>query len=511
MKDKDVGTGTGTTYEGFKVYFAHARSAVSGWGVDVGPERGELEAQLKAIWTVGAALAAIGLTIGVLVALMLASRLRRSITVLADSARNNAPPRLAGLRTREISQLKEALDTAAAVRQAQAQERESRLVAEAREAEAKEASRMKDRFIALLSHELRNPLAPIRNAVYLLRRLPDQAAASLAPIVDMLDRQSEHLTRLVNDLLDVSRISVDKMSLHTERIDLRAVVEQAIETAIPGIEARRHRLTRAIPDHEVPVIGDSQRLSQILSNLLDNAAKFTAEGGHIYVAVREHQGSAFVAVRDNGRGIDPVLLQEVFLPFVQSEKQTTHVGPAGLGLGLSLAQSLAELHGGSLRAHSEGMNRGSEFVLRLPLAATPTPQGRASSAPAPLEPIHRRVLVVDDNVDGAVSTAELLEGIGCVTNVVHDGPTALRAAADWQPDAVLLDIGMPGMTGYEVARQIRESRVGKRPLIVALTGWGQEVDKERTRAAGFDLHLVKPIEADQLRSALRVRPTDLKP
>ena len=500
VKDVSSGVGIGQTLEGTRVYFSHARSAVTGWGVNVGADRDEVEGAIGTIRTVGLVLAIGGLLLGVLFALVIATRLRNSIARLADKAAGGQARGRPGLRTREIAQLELALDEAAAVREAQARERESRLVAETRKSEAEEANRAKDRFIALLSHELRNPLAPIRTSVHLLRAMQDKPSPPLRDVVDMLDRQSEQLTRLVNDLLDVSRISVGKMSLQKRPIDLRDVVRHAVETAKPRIDARGHRLAQALPPGPVPVDGDFARLSQVLSNLLDNAAKFTPDGGDIALGVGIEHQQAVLRVKDSGRGMDPALLREVFKPFTQSEQQELHRGLSGLGLGLSIAKTLVELHGGSLEATSAGADRGSEFVLRLPLAAV-AEEKAAGRAEAPVD-LRRRVLVVDDNEDAAATTSALLISMGCESRAVFDGASAIEVAATWRPDAVLLDIGMPAMDGYEVARRMRQSGLRPLPLLIALTGWGQDADRERARAAGFDLHLVKPIGVDELRIAL---------
>lgn len=504
MKDLEMGTGTGETFEGRKVYFSYARSPANGWGVYLGAERDSVEQTVHTIWAVGLALAALGLVVGVLLAMSLAARLRRSIVGLARSASRNEPPRLRGLRTVELAQLEETLVASQLARNAEARERESRLVAEARKSEAEEANRVKDRFIALLSHELRNPLAPIRTSVHLLRALEGKPGASTKEIVDMLDRQSQQLTRLVNDLLDVSRIGAGRLSLELKRIDLGSVARHALETAGPAIQARGHRLTSAIPPGPVEVMGDFARLSQLVSNLLDNAAKFTAAGGEITLSLQTQAGSAVLAVKDTGRGIDAAALREIFMPFVQSQKKQLHAGDTGLGLGLALARSVAELHHGTLSAHSEGAGRGALFLLRLPLAD-------AEAAPAqrrePLSPqsLPCRVLVVDDNLDAGESIGALLQSMDCESLVIDGGEHALRAARDWRPDVVLLDLGMPRKDGYQVARELRAGGLDPMPVIVALTGWGQEVDKERTREAGFDLHLVKPVETEDLQRALRYR------
>ena len=500
MKDTEAGVGTGTTLEGIKVYFAYARSPVTGWGVNVGAASVAQEAAIASTWTYGAVLAAGGLLIGVLFALTIGARLRNSIAGLAARAEHQPSRTRRGLRTREIAQLEVALDHAAAVHESQARERENRLIAETRKTEAEEANRAKDRFIALLSHELRNPLAPIRTSVHLLRAMQDKPNPPMKDIVDMLDRQSEQLTRLVNDLLDTSRITVGKMSLQKRPIDLRDVAHHAVETAKPRIDARGHRLTQALPADAVRIDGDFARLSQVLSNLLDNAAKFTPDGGDIALSLSVDGGHAVLVVRDSGRGIDPALLREVFTPFVQSEQQELHRGVTGLGLGLALAKTLAELHGGSLEARSAGADHGSEFVLRLPLAA--------SAAEAPEEPrgetrpLDCRILVVDDNEDAATTLCALLMTLGCESRAVYDGGAALEVAAAWHPHAILLDIGMPGMDGYETARRVRQQLGAARPRLVALTGWGQDTDRERSQEAGFDLHLVKPVGAEELRRAI---------
>jgi CheY-like chemotaxis protein len=341
--------------------------------------------------------------------------------------------------------------------------------------------------------------------VHLLRALEGKPGASTRDIVDMLDRQSQQLTRLVNDLLDVSRIGAGRMSLELARIDLGAVARHALETAGPAIQARGHRLTSAIPAEPVRVMGDFARLSQLISNLLDNAAKFTPARGEVTLSLQTQGECAVLAVKDTGRGIDAAALREIFMPFVQSQKKQLHAGDTGLGLGLALAKSVAELHHGTLAAHSEGAGRGALFLLRLPLAAAEAAPARTRAPGVESNPAPRRVLVVDDNADAGESLGALLQSMGCESLVIDGGEHALRAARAWRPDVVLLDIGMPGMDGYEVARRLRAEKLDPMPVIVALTGWGQEVDKQRTREAGFDLHLVKPVELDELQRALRLR------
>jgi len=368
----DSGVGIGTTLDGIRMYFSYARSPVTGWGVNIGTPLEQLESAVYTNWLTSALLAAGGFALGVLFALLLAARLRRSIVGLADAAGANRPPRAEGLATREIVQLQAALAESAQVREARARERESRLIAEAREAEAAAANRLKDHFIAVLSHELRNPLAPVRNAVPLLRALQERPdPAMLKSLVDMLDRQTGQLTRLVNDLLDVSRITSGRIELTRARLDLRSVARQALEALAPSLEQRRQRMTSELPPDPVEVVGDHARLSQIVSNLLDNAAKFTPEGGRIDLALCTEGAQAVLTVRDDGSGIDPAVLPHIFSAFAVREPRLQRAGTAGLGLGLSIARTLAELHGGSLEARSAGAGKGSEFVLRLPLAPAP--------------------------------------------------------------------------------------------------------------------------------------------
>lgn len=375
MRD-NAGVSRGLTKEGMDVYYSYVRSPATGWGVNVGAAVSRVDA--RATWLTGGLLAAAALALGVAMALVLAGRLRASIAGLAAAAARNAPPMRQGLRTREIAELERALAGAAAARNAQWRERESRLVAEARKAEAEQASRAKDHFLAVLSHELRNPLAPIRNSVALLRALQARGGPVGAEVVDILDRQSAQLARLVSDLLDVSRITSGKIVLERTRVDLREVARHALETVQPRLAQRGLQLEQSLPAAPVEVLGDFARLSQIASNLLDNAVKFTPAGGRVSLSVGVEGGGAVLRVADTGRGIAPELLPEVFHAYLQGEARATRqggVGPqeGGLGLGLSLSRTLAELHGGALHAQSEGVGRGSTFVLRLPLAWASAP------------------------------------------------------------------------------------------------------------------------------------------
>ena len=362
----------------------------------------------------------------------------------------------------------------------------------------KEADRRKDEFIATLSHELRNPLAPLRNALNVLRLSGGEGAA--APLVEIMERQVSHLVRLVGDLLEMSRISRGAFELRRERLPVATIIGNAVETSEPLIRAAHHRLTVSLPGEPLWVDGDAVRLAQILANLLDNAAKYTAPGGEITLSAGRAGGHAEISVRDNGEGISPEALPRVFEMFSRGDR-TDGPGQGGLGIGLALARQLAQMHGGTLEARSEGSGTGAEFVLRLPLAEGPAARSAAGQAGAPRLP-PRRVLVVDDNRDAAESLGALLELLGAEVRLAHAGPDALEVAHAYDPSVVLLDIGMPGMDGYEVARRLRAQQNGKRVSIVALTGWGQDDDRRRTSEAGFDHHLVKPAEIAQLQSLL---------
>ena len=360
-------------------------------------------------------------------------------------------------------------------------------------------------FVAMLAHELRNPLAPIRNAVHIMARLapgdPGQEAMR-----QTIDRQSAHLTHIVDDMLDIARITRGGLRIEHVPLELADVVRRAVEMSTPGIQSRRHTLEVDLPTAPLTVDGDAHRLTQLLANLLNNSARYTPEGGRISVGAALAGSWAVVSVRDNGRGIEPQIMERIFDMFVQGRAPLERVG-GGLGIGLALARSIAELHGGTLEARSEGENQGSEFVLRLPLLQTAAqrsdPGAARDAAPAPAAPlVPRRILVVDDNIDAADTLDVLLRSLGHETCVAHDGLKALKMAVEFRPDVVLLDIGMPGLDGYEVARRLNALKKERRFRIVAVTGWGQESDRERSREAGFDLHLVKPLDAGVLQRAL---------
>jgi PAS domain S-box-containing protein len=366
-----------------------------------------------------------------------------------------------------------------------------------------DADRRKNEFLAMLAHELRNPLAPIRNAVEVLRKSDADSPAPrehLRRLLPMIDRQVHHLVRLVDDLLEVSRISRGKIELRKEPVDLASVIGHAIDTSQPFIQAAGHTLKLALPEEPVRLVADPVRLAQVFSNLLNNAAKFTPAGGHIGLRAERSGPEVVVSVSDTGEGIPADLLPKVFDPFTQADRSIDRA-QGGLGLGLALARSLVELHGGRVAVHSGGLGRGSEFVVRLPVAEV-TPAVPTGPEPASSSSLVHRILVVDDNRDAADSLALLLTALPVEVQAVYGGAAALDALAMFRPEVILLDLGMPGMDGYETARHIRQHPNGRDIPLVALTGWGQEEDRQRTREAGFNHHLVKPVAFEALQTLL---------
>ena len=368
------------------------------------------------------------------------------------------------------------------------------------EASLREADRRKDEFLATLAHELRNPLAPIRNAVHFMKlhKLPDE---ELRDARDIIDRQIQHMVRLVDDLLDVSRITLGQITLRNDRIPLRRALEDALDAIGPAALAAGHELDVELPPPDVEITGDLTRVSQIFQNLLDNAIKYTPQGGRILLRAERGDGFARVFVSDSGIGIPTDRQERIFDLFTRVHPDDG-IKTNGLGIGLSLARRLAELHGGRIEVTSEGADRGSVFTVYLPAAL---PLAAAEPAPEPRKPVDggmRRVLVVDDNRDAADSLAMILEMSGTEVAVAYDGEQALVLIEEETPDVVLMDIGMPVMDGYEVARRIRSTPGGERFHLVALTGWGQADDKERALSTGFDEHLTKPVDPDVLAQML---------
>jgi signal transduction histidine kinase len=369
----------------------------------------------------------------------------------------------------------------------------------------READRRKDEFLATLAHELRNPLAPIRNGLKIMQLAPDDREA-MERARAMMERQVQQMVRLIDDLLDLSRISLGKVELRKERVELAAVLQSALETSRPLIDRSGHDLTVSVPPEPVFVDADVTRLAQVFANLLNNAAKYTERGGHIGLTVRREGGEVAVSVRDNGVGIPAPMLPRIFEMFTQVDR-SLEKSQGGLGIGLSIVKRLVEMHGGTVEAHSEGDRLGSELIVRLPVvgaadtgalaAAAQAGEGELADAPA-----RRRILVADDNTDAATSLATVLEIMGNEVRTARDGREAVDVAATFRPDVILLDIGMPIMNGYDACRRIREQPWGKSMLIVALTGWGQDEDKRQSREAGFDHHLVKPVEPAVLEELL---------
>ncbi|HYJ33880.1 MAG TPA: PAS domain S-box protein [Candidatus Binatia bacterium] len=361
----------------------------------------------------------------------------------------------------------------------------------------RDADRRKDEFLAILSHELRNPLAPIRMAVGLLRQIgpPDP---ELHELRDIIERQTSQLSRLLDDLLDVSRIASGKIVLRKERIHLGLAIASAVESVRPAVQARNHELAVTMPSDAIYLDGDLGRLAQVFTNLLHNAVKYTENGGRIRLWVEREGSDVLVGVRDTGVGIAPEQLGRVFEMFAQVDESLEH-SQGGLGVGLSLSRTLVELHGGHIEAHSDGIGHGSEFIVRLPIVLAPEPESRGQGLATgpPSAPTGTRILIADDNVDSAAVLAWSLRRSGHEVRVAHDGESALEAIQVFQPRLAILDIGMPRLNGYQLAARIRE-RLGPDVVLVAVTGWGQEEDKRRALAAGFNHHLTKPLDLSDI-------------
>ena len=365
------------------------------------------------------------------------------------------------------------------------------------------ADRRKDEFLATLAHELRNPLAPIRNALYLMRAAPEDRD-NVANARAMIERQLAQMVRLVDDLLDVSRISTGKLSLRRERVELRSVAQSAIEAAEPLIRSRGHALEVELPPPGQYVDADPTRLAQVFLNLLNNAARFTDPGGRIEFRVLLDGTELAASVRDNGIGIAPEMRETIFEMFAQADRSLER-SATGLGVGLSLSRRLVELHGGTIEANSAGAGRGAEFIVRIPAAATAAGRERVLASRRDLRGSRHRILLADDNRDFAVSLAALLRGMGNDVRVEHDGAAALAAAEEYRPDFAFLDIGLPKLNGFDLARKLRTRDAPgiRRCTLVAVTGWGQDADRKLASDAGFDDYIVKPVELERVQSILR--------
>jgi two-component system CheB/CheR fusion protein len=364
-----------------------------------------------------------------------------------------------------------------------------------------EADRRKDEFLAMLGHELRNPLAPILNGLHILRsgKVDGQATER---VQSMMEHQVRTLSRLVDDLLDVSRITRGKIELRKEPTDLGMAVGRAIGTVRPLIELQKQELSVSLPDGPVYLEADVTRLEQVLINLLHNAAKYTEPGGRIWLAVERDHADVVVRIRDTGIGIAEDLLPRIFDMFTQADR-TLDRAQGGLGIGLTLVRRLVQMHGGSVVARSDGPGTGSEFVVHLPAMTTPAPRAaEAPAAPVPADSAPLRVLVVEDELAVAEMLVMLLELWGHTVRAVYDGPAALTAVQTFDPDVVLCDIGLPGMSGYQLARRLCQRAEASRPILVAITGYGQEEDRRRAQQAGFAHHMTKPVDPAALEALL---------
>ena len=503
------------TWEGRESYDVFTHSQLSGWTVAVAVPVAMVDGAARQATLVAAIGTLAALLCAVVAALYFGQRHVREIARTAHEAaelgRGKAPAP-AYSRVVEVNALHAALHAAGARLLTAGQEREQ---AEAERDEllrreqrarlaAEQQNQAKDQFLAMLGHELRNPLAPISSAAHLLK-MPGIDASRLQYASEVIARQVGHITRLVNDLLDVSRVTRGLVTLNATELDLRRIVADAVEQAESLVAAKRHHLELGLPPQPLWVRGDQTRLVQVLSNLLNNAAKYTPPQGRIDVTLARQDGVAVLTVRDNGGGIDAGLLPRVFELFSQGERAPDRA-QGGLGLGLALVKSLVGLHGGSVAAHSDGAGQGSCVTVRLPLLEAPaSAQSAAAQAVPPKAPGNggMRVLVVDDNVDAADSLALLLgEAAGYDVTVCHDGARALELAAALAPQALILDIGLPDIDGYELARRLRLHEPTADALMIALTGYGQLEDRARARAAGFDYHLSKPADPQQILTLL---------
>jgi PAS domain S-box-containing protein len=364
-----------------------------------------------------------------------------------------------------------------------------------------EANQRKDQFIALLAHELRNPLAPLRNGLQVIR-LAGTDTTAIVQAREMMDRQLSHMVRLVDDLLDISRVSQNKMELRRSRVLLKDVISSAVETARPAIEEAGHELNISLAPEPVYLDADLTRLAQVFSNLLNNSAKYTERGGRIWLAVERQDGDVIVSVRDTGLGIPANDLPRIFDMFSQVDRSIER-STGGLGIGLALVKGLVEMHGGTVTATSEGQGKGSTFVVKLPvLESTAAPVLDVPSSEPPHAGPRRRILVVDDNRDSANSMAIMLRLMGNDVRTAHDGIEAIETAEEFRPKALLMDLGMPKLNGYEATQRIREQPWGRDMIIIAMTGWGQEADRTQSHEAGCDGHLVKPVNLSDLESLL---------
>jgi signal transduction histidine kinase/ActR/RegA family two-component response regulator len=482
-----------TTREGGRVYAATGRGAY-GWSTIVVVPRVVLDGPLRASMA-GVAIGGVLLTLGGFIAVLLASRrLTEDLDAAAVAAAAVVEGRFGEPRrahTEETLRLQQSIATAAALLERRALERDEQLRrADAARAEAEEANRTKDQFLAVLGHELRNPLAPALTALELMRVRDPHAFRRER---EVLERQVAHMSRLVSDLMDISRLSRGKVQLTCERIEMRQAIDRAVDVATPLIARQHHELSVDVPAEGLPVDADLDRLVQVFTNLLTNAANYTPAGGHIRISATPSAGSARIVVEDDGPGIPAEMVGSLFQPFAQGPRAIDR-RQGGLGLGLALARTFVELHGGEIKFESLG-EPGSRFVITLPLAR-PQTTTESPAAPSPREYLTRKVLVVDDNRDAAEMLGEALQEAGHSVALASDGMGALKVLATFSPDVGVFDIGLPGITGYELARRAREAVPSIR--LIAVTGYGQTSDVDQAMAAGFDAHCAKPVSTSVL-------------
>lgn len=423
------------------------------------------------------------------------------ILLMTQSGADSVDVQRAVERLGNVTLLERPVRTSALITAAQ-----SAIRARERQYQVRDADQRKDEFLATLAHELRNPLAPIRTAMGILRHLhPD--SGPVTQLRNVVDRQVTHLTRLVDDLLDVARITSGKVALKKSLITLHSVINHALEISSSAMEAKKHRLEVVQPDTDFVLNADHARLVQSVANLLVNAAKFTPGPGHIVLRAEVEGATVTFRVRDDGIGMELASLTRIFDLFAQTP--VPGEAPTGLGIGLSLARQFSEMHGGTLQATSKGLGQGSEFILSLPVVLQDAlPASQDQRAASPVARTARKILVVDDNVDAADTLRSLLGMDGFDVEAVYDGLSAVETSASTRPDVVVMDIGMPGMDGYDAARAIRQQPGGKNVVLIALTGWGQSTDRQRASQAGFNHHLVKPVEYELLMSCLQEQVAD---
>jgi len=499
----DTGIDRLPVYDSPDVYSAWTRSSLTGWTVSLGVPAEPVEAALRSSLIMLGSVGLVVMLATVLVALHIGRRLAGSMAEATESAMALAKgepllPLESGVV--ELNVLGEALQQAGKILENESEERaraehERELLLEREQQarqEAEGAGRAKDEFLAMLGHELRNPLAPILFAIELAKTHPHDAPTRE---LEIIERQARHIERLVNDLLDVARIVRGKITLNTRIDEIHPIVSKAVEIAAPLLETKQHVLVLDVPRSGLQVEADETRLAQVIANLLTNAAKFTDPGGEISLSAAREGDDVLIRVRDNGVGIPPELLPNVFDIFTQGQRN--NAAAQGLGLGLALVRNFVRLHGGTVTARSEGPGRGSEFTVRLPaVEAEPRVEPVSSLAPTG-SAAPARVLVVDDNVDAAETLGLMLEMEGHQVRVAFEATQALEIARVFRPDIALLDIGMPGMDGYELAARMRAAPETRHTFLIAVTGYGQAEDRDRSSRAGFDRHLIKPVEPDQ--------------